>query len=341
MSSARMLPSGNTLSVFRDVRRTEPISRLLCNRWTRDGRKVHLAKPCKTSLRSHSRAVSRRWKSSPSTSATQQSTPPETETSEDKSLSPSTSGVDEGQGAVATSAEREPIVLLAEKMGYDTTEGIFGFTPFSELWVGRQAMLGITLGVITEVLSGNTMLQQVGLDVQTAQAHEILFGALWLALFGGTVVGAGLTLSRAKSGKMTSEEYKRYAKFFGMNTEETAEMEASMRKQDGLTKLLEAPPPKRRDTNSALQPNELLWTILRGVAWVILAEERKDANVEKDQPGFAIYAKDVELNGGRMAMLGFVAAILVEAATGAGVMQQLDFYSNIFAAESVNIMDDI
>eukprot|EP00976_Prorocentrum_cordatum_P029176 594156-Prorocentrum_minimum.AAC.4 len=227
-------------------------------------------------------------------------------------------------------------------MGFDTSEGIFGFTPFSELWVGRQAMIGITLGVITEGLSGNTMLQQVGIDVQTAQAHELLFGALWLALFGATVVGAGLTLSRAKSGQMTSEEYKRYARFFGANTEETAEMEASMRKEGGLTKLLEAPPPRTQATNSALQPNELMWTVLRGVAWLILADERKEAKADKEgQPGFAIGgAQDVELNGGRLAMLGFVAAILVEAATGAGVMEQLTFYSTIFSAESVVPIDE-
>ena len=29
----------------------------------------------------------------------------------------------------------------------------------AELWVGRQAMLGFSLGVVTEALSGNTMLQ--------------------------------------------------------------------------------------------------------------------------------------------------------------------------------------
>lgn len=38
----------------------------------------------------------------------------------------------------------------ARGMGYDTSEGIFGFNPFAELWVGRLAMSGFTVGFAEE-----------------------------------------------------------------------------------------------------------------------------------------------------------------------------------------------
>jgi hypothetical protein len=41
------------------------------------------------------------------------------------------------------------------------------------------------------------------------------------------------------------------------------------------------------------------------------------------------YARDVELQNGRWAMVGFATAILVEAATGAGVVGQLETYAKV------------
>mmetsp|Transcript_10156 Transcript_10156/g.17464 ORF Transcript_10156/g.17464 Transcript_10156/m.17464 type:complete len:331 (-) Transcript_10156:94-1086(-) len=203
----------------------------------------------------------------------------------------------------------------------------------AELWVGRQAMLGFSLGVVTEALSGNTMLQQIGIDVQTAEAHEILVAQLLLAFFGATMVGGGVTISRAKSGKMTTEEFKKYSKFLGANTEETAEIEASMLKEGGLAKLLEAPSTNR--AGPALKPkDDLLWTVLRAVAWVILAGDEKKSE-EKGKEKKRVAARDVELNAGRLAMVGFASAVFVEAASGIGIMQQLYFYSYLF--ESVPV----
>lgn len=41
------------------------------------------------------------------------------------------------------------------------------------------------------------------------------------------------------------------------------------------------------------------------------------------------YARDVEITNGRWAMLGFLAAITVEAATGKGILSQLIYYAKL------------
>lgn len=39
----------------------------------------------------------------------------------------------------------------------------FGFVPVAETWNGRLAMLGFVIGVATELLTGQSILQQIGL----------------------------------------------------------------------------------------------------------------------------------------------------------------------------------
>ena len=39
----------------------------------------------------------------------------------------------------------------------------FGFTQFAENWNGRLAMLGIVIGIATELLTGQGILSQLGL----------------------------------------------------------------------------------------------------------------------------------------------------------------------------------
>ncbi len=39
----------------------------------------------------------------------------------------------------------------------------FGFTPFAETWNGRLAMLGFVIGLATEWVTGQNILQQLGL----------------------------------------------------------------------------------------------------------------------------------------------------------------------------------
>ena len=45
----------------------------------------------------------------------------------------------------------------------DNKETKYGFTQFAETWNGRLAMLGFTIGMATELLTGQGILSQIGL----------------------------------------------------------------------------------------------------------------------------------------------------------------------------------
>ena len=42
-------------------------------------------------------------------------------------------------------------------------EGKFGFTNLAENWNGRLAMLGFTIGLLTELITGRGILSQLGI----------------------------------------------------------------------------------------------------------------------------------------------------------------------------------
>jgi hypothetical protein len=45
----------------------------------------------------------------------------------------------------------------------ENQESKFGFTNFAETWNGRLAMLGFVVGLITELVTGQGILSQLGL----------------------------------------------------------------------------------------------------------------------------------------------------------------------------------
>ncbi len=44
----------------------------------------------------------------------------------------------------------------------NNTQSHFGFVNFAETWNGRLAMLGFVIGLVTELLSGQGILSQIG-----------------------------------------------------------------------------------------------------------------------------------------------------------------------------------
>ena len=45
----------------------------------------------------------------------------------------------------------------------DNFEPRYGFVNYAEIWNGRLAMLGIVIGLSTELLTGQGILEQIGL----------------------------------------------------------------------------------------------------------------------------------------------------------------------------------
>jgi hypothetical protein len=45
----------------------------------------------------------------------------------------------------------------------ENQESRFGFSKFAETWNGRLAMLGLVIGIATELLTGQGILSQLGL----------------------------------------------------------------------------------------------------------------------------------------------------------------------------------
>ena len=61
------------------------------------------------------------------------------------------------QGARHRTTRSFPVTLMT-----DTTQRRFGFVNFAETWNGRLAMLGFVIGLGTELLTGQGILNQLG-----------------------------------------------------------------------------------------------------------------------------------------------------------------------------------
>ena len=45
----------------------------------------------------------------------------------------------------------------------DENESRFGVVNFAETWNGRMAMMGILIGLVTELITGQSILRQIGI----------------------------------------------------------------------------------------------------------------------------------------------------------------------------------
>ena len=49
------------------------------------------------------------------------------------------------------------------KFSKDSMDSKWGFTNFAETWNGRMAMMGILIGLGTELITGQSILRQIGI----------------------------------------------------------------------------------------------------------------------------------------------------------------------------------
>ncbi|KAK3289026.1 hypothetical protein CYMTET_3525 [Cymbomonas tetramitiformis] len=195
-----------------------------------------------------------------------------------------------------------PSYKAASEWGLAPEEGVFGFKPFAELWVGRLAMLGFFIGLEEEFRTGNGVLAQLGL-MEDGFANTPLFFTLLGLMGGASLVATTGTLIKLQRGDMTLNQFLGYAKFFGFNQEQAALAAAKKLKEEDLTlaetlsRITQEPSIPTEETTSGLSANDEL-----------------------------AYARNVELENGRWAMMGFALTILIESATGYGTLPQLFYY---------------
>ena len=200
-----------------------------------------------------------------------------------------------------------------------------------------MAMMGFASGVTGELITGKGILAQLGADVPDPR----LFGVLALLIGGATAIGTARTLFRLQSGSMSLGEFRRYASFFGLSAEAQAQAEAMQRKRagdfTGATDLNAIDIARAEGTiaDAALMTTDATPVAggpapMAGAAATMAppaaAPAPKRMTAEEREMA---YARDVEVTNGRWAMLGFATAILVEAATGAGVVGQLETYAKV------------
>ncbi|EFJ43000.1 hypothetical protein VOLCADRAFT_109992 [Volvox carteri f. nagariensis] len=251
-------------------------------------------------------------------------------------------------------AEKSAIAKFFDSTGMPTDEGYFGFTPFSEMWVGRWSMIGFVSSIVVEFATGKGTLAQIGLP-----APSTPFLAAMIALFGGaTVVGSVVTVQQLIGRKMSRTQLERYRSFLGLSRKDDwmADQAArDMKRRPDFTSPgfdLGAIDEVRRkgmpadrflamdDTAAVERTAEDMKaatsTSASPVAVVAEAADKAPVAPAPPRPQVSMdelygldegkYARDVELANGRAAMLGFLAAILVEAGTGQGIIMQIITY---------------
>ena len=209
--------------------------------------------------------------------------------------------------------------LIARKAGFDTSEGIAGFTPFAELFIGRTAMGGFATGLVQEMLTGDGILAQLG---RRDTPNDELFGWFVAFLLGSTACGLWVTFRQLVSGEMSPRQFKRYQSFLGLTgADEAARLEATAEaheeERDGeyLAKEFAAVVAAATDGPGASMDLDTT------VETMGSPKEVQDAQLA--------YMKTVELNNARWAMVGFATAVVMEAKTGGGILDQLAMYGKM------------
>lgn len=265
------------------------------------------------------------------------------------------------------------MVEFANNVGLPTEEGLFGFKPFAELWVGRLAMMGFITSIVEEFITGRGTLQQIGFETPDS---TVLFAIGGLATV-ATLVATGVTLNNARTGKLTYRDLARYRAFLGIKGEDAniAATQKAMKLNGDFTSptnpaAIEQAKAAGSPVDAFLSPTDqaalqaaaadlkkddaffAMDDVQKAAQAAVALKEReasasgssvsleaRDEILEMNSfmPSDVAYAKSVEIENGRWAMLGFLSAVVVEAATGKGIISQLFMYaklSGLLGAES-------
>ena len=64
---------------------------------------------------------------------------------------------------INSSSKRKNVISKRELIMTDDNQPRFGFVNFAETWNGRMAMMGILIGLGTELITGQSILRQIGI----------------------------------------------------------------------------------------------------------------------------------------------------------------------------------
>ena len=216
--------------------------------------------------------------------------------------------------------------IIARKAGFDTSEGIAGFTPFAELFVGRTAMGGFATGIAQEFITGDGILAQLGVkDLPNEQIFDFFVATLALS----AVAGVWVTFRQLVAGEMSPKQFKRYQRFLGLTgQDEAARLNATREAQE-------------KDIDG-----QFLATEFKAVAAAAVDGPGPSMSIDEDPKltprqqadGSMAYLKSVELSNARWAMVGFAAAVVIEAKTGLSVFDQLVMWAKMTGAD-VSVLD--
>ncbi|GBF99882.1 hypothetical protein Rsub_12678 [Raphidocelis subcapitata] len=265
--------------------------------------------------------------------------------------------------AALNTETKSPVAQFADSIGLPTEEGVFGFRPFAEVWCGRLAMMGFVTSIVEEAVTGRGTLRQIGLEPSPGLFTGLSI-VLGVALVAGTASTAAKLAQRKMTAKDVAR-YKNFLGLNNANDFVVAARE--MKSKGDFTKPGDSasaiaaakaagtPVDAFLSTNEAAEAADAAAAMKAAAAPGSAAGEaaeaaaaaaglkagaaaagpsvslaaREDLLEEKLFSGSyeSKYAREVEVTNGRAAMVGFLAAVMVEAATGHGIILQLiDFF---------------
>lgn len=234
-------------------------------------------------------------------------------------------------------------------VGLPTGEGIFGFRPFAEQWCGRLAMMGFVISIVQEFITSKGTLAQINLMDGSGQPDFAVLGLL-CAVFGGATLWASVTtLNKIRNKELSPMDVARYKNFLALNNEKAQkEAAAAMKAAGDFTTpgnnmaAIKASKAEGAPVDAFLSTNELAEGGAAASKMKADGVAAQEPTVSPQGPALSLekrkeiedmlmfspdaelaFAQQVELTNGRSAMMGFLAAVLVEAATGKGIIMQI------------------
>jgi hypothetical protein len=183
-----------------------------------------------------------------------------------------------------------------------------------------MAMGGFVTAIVGEFAGKGGALAQLGLSVPSTP----LFVAMTAATLGAVGVSAARTASRLSKREMSQVEAARYRSFLGLDKEGDISLAAAAMKGLAPAAAAAAAPAAAivaEGEEAPAPPAEPAAPAPRPAA----AQPQSYPGVGSDMA----YALDVERTNARWACLGFLFAVLVEAATGKGILMQLIMYGKL------------